>query len=63
MPAAAEPETEADASTLNTPPLNPTATTKSYTVTAIASADRTDTQSTTVTVSLNSLSGLLCSMQ
>lgn len=51
MPAAAE--LEADASTQNTPPLNPTATTKSYTITAIASADRTDTQSTTVTVCQN----------
>lgn len=52
MPAAAE---AVDASTQNLPLLNPAAATKSYTITAIASADRTDTQATTVTVSLHSL--------
>lgn len=53
MPAAGE---AVDASTQSLPLLNPAATTKSYTITATASADRTDTQATTVTVSLHSLS-------
>lgn len=53
MPAAAA--EAVDARTQNMQLLSPATTTKSYTVTAIASADRTDTQSTTVTVSLHSL--------